>query len=161
MIVKMLMGFYIARLIKRIVLLEDPDIDTHFVFNDWDATQMVDLSKTSLLPFHHISKQRGGSVSEAERYLSMYYLVQEVVETDSTEPWQPEALTTETTRIEAKICEQSDFGSTEDYEKLFSAWAGRYLVCPDLTEEGKLVMQGDRLASKSKNVQFRIDRCDN
>ena len=68
--------------------------------------------------------------------MDIYYL-------EETVDWnKPDGERYEYKRVEAKECEQRDFGFTEDAKKHFAAWPGFLLLCPDLDND-TLAVQGE------------------
>ena len=63
-------------------------------------------------------------------------------------------------RINAKQCTQDDFGQTEQDKKFYKDWTGFDLLCPDEKEDEPLVLKGEPANMRYKNIEFRVDRCD-
>jgi hypothetical protein len=62
--------------------------------------------------------------------------------------------------IPVKQCTQEDFGTTEEQKKLFAAWDGFVLVCPDLPEGKSLEFYNDAAAMISSSVAVKFEKCD-
>ena len=62
-------------------------------------------------------------------------------------------------RIEAKFCEEKDFGPDADSIEFFKGWAGYNLICPDMPDGESLQLRGDASSMVNKNIAFRVDRC--
>ena len=50
-----------------------------------------------------------------------------------------------------KICQQSDFGDSEESKKYFAAWGGFDLICPNMPEGETFFVEGEP-ASVLSNV---------
>ena len=88
-----------------------------------DDVGLVSMNETSLYPFHVLKRQGGESLEDVMKHLDIFFY-QETIDFANNEEFTQE-------RIESKICEESDFGSSEASKKFFKDWDGYYLVCAD------------------------------
>lgn len=154
-IVKILMFWYIIRLLIRIFMLGDPEIVSTSNNLDSNALGLVTYASTNLKIFHQLGKQlnyRAINQVNLRRYIDIYYLHTEY-NYDTNNDF----------RIEVKKCDEKYFNNVG----FFSQWRDwEYIVCPDfdtIPANRSMTFLGTTTDFRSKRheLEFQVNRCDN
>ena len=108
MIVKILMFYYITYLLKRVALLEDPELESTKNYLNAGALGEVPFDSTNMVLFHEVRKQMNYyfDYSNVRRYVDMYYYHTEYNSKGNGD-----------FRVEVKRCNLTDFRDYSFYNQ--------------------------------------------
>jgi hypothetical protein len=91
---------------------------------------------------------------ELNRYIDFYF------EEEDVDWYKPaDKIRNKRRRINAEKCTAEHFGPTADDKRLLNDWAGYNLACMEKGEENKVKFHGDKSSMISRNLVFKVDKC--
>ena len=153
------MTVYVALNFRTMIFSEGDELSTQTALINPDEIEPILYNQTDLLLFHAIRKQRqGGAQLLLDDELRSYL---DIVFSQGVDDWWKSEADGRFTLQEypVRYCRLEDFGNDAQAEKLFNAWGGITILCPDVPSDVPLYLHGDLSSMVVKHLQFSIRTC--